>query len=212
MRFFFFILIAPNIILAQGISKYQKNSLEMEYSEIINHKPSLKEEKKSKWQISLGMGKYSQKKYSSLQVNNKLGNIIHLSIKKPIFKNFYAGYSLMRLATESLNGIGENYYEDIMSFNSLSLECNLFGPGHLFDIGAMGSLGLSTGKYYNIDQMVDFIEIQPSFRVFGILRVHLLNSSFKALDICIGPQVILDQKNQISRNIIIVGLNSSINI
>ena len=88
----------------------------------------------------------------------------------------------MRLATESLNGIGENYYEDLMSFNSLSLECNLFGPGHLFDIGAMGSLGLSMGKYYNIDQMIDFIQIQPSFRVFGILRVHLLNKSFKALD------------------------------
>lgn len=118
----------------------------------------------------------------------------------------------MRLATESLNGIGENSYEDIMSFNSLSLECNLFGAGHLFDIGAMGSLGLSMGKYYNIDQMIDFIQIQPSFRVFGILRVNLLNNSFKTLAICIGPQVILDQKNQISRNIIIIGLNSSINI
>ena len=183
----------------------------MEYSEVINDRPSIKE-KKNKWQISLGTGKYSQKKYSSLQVNNKLGNIIHLSIKKPVFKNFYAGYSLMRLATESLNGIGENYYEDIMSFNSLSLECNLFGPGHLFDIGAMGSLGLSMGKYYNIDQMIDFIQIQPSFRVFGILRVNLLNNSLKTLAICIGPQVILDQKNQISRNIIIIGLNSSINI
>ena len=158
------------------------------------------------------MGKYSQKKYLSLQVDNKLGNIIHLSIKKPVFKNFYAGYSLMRLVTESLNGIGENYYEDIMSFNSLSLEWNLFGPGHLFDIGAIGSLGLSMGKYYNIDQVIDFIQIQPSFRVFGILRVNLLNNPFKALDICFGPQVILDQKNQISRNIIIVGLNTSINI
>lgn len=211
MRFFFFILIAPNIILAQGISEYQKNSIEVEYSEVINDRSSIKEEK-NKWQISTGTGKYLQKQYSSLQVNKKLGNIIHLGIKKPIFKNFYVSYSLMRLATESLNGIGENYFEDLVSFNSLSLECNLFGPGHLFDIGAMGSLGLSMGKYYNIDQMIDFIQIQSSFRVFGILRVHLLNSSFKALDICIGPQVILDQTNQISRNIIIVGLNSSINI
>ncbi len=211
MRFFLFILIAPNIILAQRISEYQKNSIEMEYSEVINDRSSIKE-KKNKWQVSLGTGKYSQKKYSSLQVNNKLGNLIHLSIKKPVFKNFYAGYSLMRLATESLNGIGENYYEDLMSFNALSLECNLFGPGHLFDIGAMGSLGLSMGKYHNIDQIIDFIQIQPSFRVFGILRVDLLNNSFKTLAICIGPQVILDQKNQISRNIIIIGLNSSINI
>lgn len=211
MRFFLFILIAPNIILAQRISEYQKNSIEMEYSEVINDRSSIKE-KKNKWQVSLGTGKYSQKKYSSLQVNNKLGNLIHLSIKKPVFKNFYAGYSLMRLTTESLNGIGENYYEDLMSFNALSLECNLFGPGHLFDIGAMGSLGLSMGKYHNIDQIIDFIQIQPSFRVFGILRVDLLNNSFKTLAICIGPQVILDQKNQISRNIIIIGLNSSINI
>ena len=163
MRFFFFILIAPNIILAQGISEYQKNSLGMKYSEAFNDGSFIKE-KKNKWQISLGTGKYSQKKYSSLQVNNNLGNIIHLSVKKHVFKNFYASYSLMRLATESLNGIGENYYEDIMSFNSLSLECNLFGQGHLFDIGAMGSLGLSIGKYYNIDQMIDFIQIQPSFR------------------------------------------------
>ena len=46
MRFFFFILIAPNIILAQGISKYQKNSLEMEYSEVINDRSSIKEKKK----------------------------------------------------------------------------------------------------------------------------------------------------------------------
>lgn len=211
MRFFLFILIAPNIILAQRISEYQKNSIEMEYSEVINDRSSIKE-KKNKWQVSLGTGKYSQKKYSSLQVNNKLGNLIHLSIKKPVFKNFYTGYSLMRLATESLNGIGENYYEDLMSFNALSLECNLFGPGHLFDIGVMGSLGLSMGKYHNIDQIIDFIQIQPSFRVFGILRVDLLNNSFKTLAICIGPQVILDQKNQISRNIIIIGLNSSINI
>ena len=206
MRFFFFILIAPNIILAQRISEYQKNSLEMEYSEVINDRSSIKE-KKNKWQISLGTGKYSQKKYSSLQVNNKLGNIIHLSIKKPVFKNFYAGYSLMRLMTESLNGIGENYYDDLMSFNSLFLECNLFGPGHLFDIGAMGSLGLSMGKYYNIDQMIDFIQIQPSFRVFGILRVNLLNNSLKTLAICIGPQVILDQKNQIFSPIIIMFLD-----
>ena len=45
MRFFFFILIAPNIILAQRISEYQKNSLEIEYSEVINNRTSLKEKK-----------------------------------------------------------------------------------------------------------------------------------------------------------------------
>lgn len=211
MRFFFFILIVPNLIFAQRISEYQKNSIELEYSEGLNDS-SVKKEKKNRWQISFGAGRYSKKMYSSLQVDNKLGSMINLGIKKPVFKNFYAGYSLMRLATEASNGIGESNNEDILIFNSLSLECNLFGPGHLFDIGAMGSLGLSRGKYYDIEQVIDFIQILPSFRVFGILRIHLLNKSFKALDICIGPQVILDQKNQISRNIIIVGLNSLITI
>ncbi len=45
MRFFLFILIAPNIILAQRISEYQKNSIEMEYSEVINDRSSIKEKK-----------------------------------------------------------------------------------------------------------------------------------------------------------------------
>jgi len=45
MRFFFFILIAPNIILAQGISEYQKNSLGMKYSEVINDGSFIKEKK-----------------------------------------------------------------------------------------------------------------------------------------------------------------------
>ena len=211
MRFFFFILIAPNFILAQEISEYQKNSPEQEYFYVRSNSP-LKKVKNIEWKFFLGIGKYSQKKYSSLQSNNKLGNVIHLSIKKPIFNNFYAGYSLMRLATEASIAVSESNYQDIMTFNSLSLEWNLFGPSHLFDIGAMGSLGLSRGKYYDMSQVIDFFQIQPAFRVFGILRVHLLNNSHRALDICIGPQVILDQKKQITRNIIILGVNSSVDI
>tara|TARA_B100000767_G_scaffold275009_1_gene310011 strand:- start:2547 stop:3245 length:699 start_codon:yes stop_codon:yes gene_type:complete len=230
MKLIFLLIFFPCIIFAQnfkrdGLKENNEKALAVEQTRI-----SILENRKIK--IGLGTGKYSINSIKTVIENQNNGNVFYLSLSTPINSHFSTGYIFQFIRQVSKSELEPSFVTDIMYSNALNIECFLFGSQHTFDLGAFAAYGFSSGSYMDplLNQIVDFSGFMPSFKIFGMMRLHkkiwvsdfdyksnknvkkLLKSvtSFKPIEISLGPQIAINKSDRRIRNIWTLSLGTNL--